>query len=232
MNDQYVWLIWSLAFLIPWVAVYWAAPTYRSVMLKASLITMLFGLTEPIFVPEYWSPPSLFNLAIETGFDIESLIFCFGIGGIGAVAYNVVTRQRLQPIPLTARLSQRHNHHLFAITVPFIVFPVLMLFDWNPIYPAIMAMIAGGIANSWCRPDLALKSFWGSVLFLVYYAIFVLGLESIAPGYIERVWNLDALSGLFLIGIPLEELLFAASFGYYWTGIYEHLTWKNQVRFN
>ncbi|WP_256369456.1 MULTISPECIES: lycopene cyclase domain-containing protein [unclassified Methylophaga] len=78
----------------------------------------------------------------------------------------------------------------------------------------------------------ALKSFWGSVLFLVYYAIFVLGLESIAPGYIERVWNLDALSGLFLIGIPLEELLFAASFGYYWTGIYEHLTWKNQVRFN
>ncbi|MDF1588086.1 MAG: lycopene cyclase domain-containing protein [Gammaproteobacteria bacterium] len=226
MNDQYVWLIWSLAFLIPWLIMYRISPTYRSIMLKASLFTMLFGLTEPLFVPEYWSPPSLFNLALKTGFDIESLIFCFGIGGIGAVAYNVITRQKLQPVPLTARLAKMHNHHLLAITTPFIVFPILMLWNWNPIYPAITAMIAGGIANSLCRPDIALKSVWGSVLFLIYYAIFIFGLEVIAPGYIERVWNLDALNGLFIIGIPIEELLFAASFGYYWTGIYEHLTWK------
>lgn len=229
MNDQYIWLFWSLAFLVPWAAVYLVVSTYREVMLKASLLTMLFGLTEPIFVPDYWSPPSLFNLAIETGFDIESLIFCFGIGGIGAVAYNVLTRQRLQPMPLTARLSKRHNHHLLAITTPFIVFPILMLLDWNPIYPAIIAMMAGGVANSLCRSDLALKSFWGSALFLIYYAIFVFGLEVIAPGYIERVWNLDALSGLFIFSIPIEELLFAASFGYYWTGIYEHLTWKQAI---
>jgi len=46
-----------------------------------SWLTALFGLTEPRFVPEYWNPPSLFDLAQCTGFDIESLIFCFGIGG-------------------------------------------------------------------------------------------------------------------------------------------------------
>jgi hypothetical protein len=49
---------------------------------------MPFGLTEPLFVPRYWDPPSLFNLAATTGFDIESLIFCFAIGGIGAVLYD------------------------------------------------------------------------------------------------------------------------------------------------
>lgn len=230
MNVQYVWLVWSLAFLIPWMIVYIASPAYRSIMLKASLITMLFGFTEPLFVPEYWSPPSLFNLALETGFDVESLIFCFGIGGIGAVAYNVVTRQRLQAISFQARLTKRHKHHTLAVITPFILFPVLMLWNWNPIYPAIMSMIAGGIANSLCRPDLSIKSFWGSVLFLAYYSLYVLGLESLAPGYIERVWNLDALSGLFILRIPIEELLFAASFGYYWTGVYEHLTWKQTQR--
>jgi len=52
-------------------------------MLWASLFTMPFGPTDPLFVPEYWSPPSLFDLARTTGFDIESLIFCFDIGGIG-----------------------------------------------------------------------------------------------------------------------------------------------------
>lgn len=83
--DQYVWLVWSTALLIPWLAAYVAFPRQRKVMLRASLLTMPFGLTEPLFVPAYWSPPSLFDLARTTGFDIESFIFSFGIGGIGAV---------------------------------------------------------------------------------------------------------------------------------------------------
>jgi hypothetical protein len=32
-------------------------------------------LTEPLFVPDYWNPPSLFDLARRSGFDIESVIF-------------------------------------------------------------------------------------------------------------------------------------------------------------
>lgn len=42
---------------------------------------------------------------------------------------------------------------------------------------------------------------------------------------VERVWNLEALSGLRVVGFPLEELLFAIAFGAYWSGVYEHLTW-------
>ncbi len=229
MDEHYVWLIWSLTFLIPWCIVYVLAPNYRDVMLKASLLTMLFGLTEPLFVPEYWHPPSLFNLAISTGFDIESFIFCFGIGGIAAVLYNILTGQALQAMSLKERSNPLHKHHLLAITTPFIIFPLLWVFISNPIYPAILAMISGGIANSLCRPDLAVKSFWGSVLFLIYYAVFISGLELMAPGYIEHVWNLDVLSGLFIAGIPIEELLFAASFGYYWIGLYEHLTWRESI---
>ncbi|PIN93121.1 hypothetical protein COU56_03855, partial [Candidatus Pacearchaeota archaeon CG10_big_fil_rev_8_21_14_0_10_31_9] len=61
-------------------------------MFWVSLLTMPFGLTEPLFVPEYWSPPSLFNLAVKTGFDIESLIFCFAVGGIGTVIYELFFR--------------------------------------------------------------------------------------------------------------------------------------------
>jgi hypothetical protein len=53
----------------------------------------------------------------------------------------------------------------------------------------------------------------GALLFLTYYLLFLLGLESTAPGYIERVWNVQALSGVRVLGIPLEELLFAAAFG-------------------
>jgi hypothetical protein len=127
MDEQYIWLFWATAFLIPWLILYWWFPRYRAVMLKMSLITMLFGLTEPLFVPEYWSPPSLFNLAIKTGFDLESLIFCFGIGGVGAVFYNVVSRRNLYPVSPWERHLAIHRYHLLAISTPFIVFPILAI---------------------------------------------------------------------------------------------------------
>ena len=65
---QFVWFIWSLIILALWAIIYLLRKESRKEMLKMSLITMPFGLTEPLFVPEYWFPPSLFNLAIKTGF--------------------------------------------------------------------------------------------------------------------------------------------------------------------
>jgi len=47
--------------------------------------------------------------------------------------------------------------------------------------------------------------------------------------HVERVWNLEALSGIILLKAPLEELLFAFSFGMYWAGVYEHFTWRRSV---
>lgn len=199
-------------------------------MLWASLFTTPFGLTEPLFVPEYWNPPSLFDLARTTGFDIESLIFCFGIGGIGAVLYNSLTGQRPAPVGDAEKLTPRHRHHYWALAAPFISFPILYLFPWNPIYPSITAMVLGAIATILCRRDLVHKTWVGTLLFLSYYTTFLLGLEGTAPGYIGRVWNMGALSGLHIVGFPIEELLFAAAFGAYWAGVYEHFAWRTLAR--
>lgn len=224
-SDHYIWLIWSSAFLIPWALVYLIFPMHRRAMRWASLFTMPFGLTEPLFVPEYWLPPSLFDLAVNTGFDIESLIFCFGIGGIGAVFCNVVAGRVPHKMPLSEHFKPLHHHHRKALAAPFVAFIPLYFLPWNVIYPSIVAMAIGAVATMLCRPDLIRKSWVGGVLFLVYYAIFLAGLEISAPGYIERVWNLDALSGVSLGFMPLEELLFAVFFGMYWSGVYEHFTW-------
>jgi hypothetical protein len=228
--DQYVWLAWSIALLIPWLAAYVAFPRQRKVMLRTSLFTMPFGLTEPLFVPAYWSPPSLFDFARTTGFDIESFIFSFGIGGVGAVLYNLWIGQDLAPVGGGGRLSQQHKLHSWALAVPFLSFPILYTLPWNPIYAAIVAMALGAAAAIWCRPDLARKTWIGAALFVAYYAVFLIGLELTAPGYIARVWNLEALSGLSIVGLPIEELLFAAAFGAYWSSVYEHFTWRRLVQ--
>lgn len=228
--EKYVWLTWSSAFLIPWIVIFAVAPTHRKAMWWASLFTAPFGLTEPLFVPEYWSPPSLFDLAMTTGFDIESLIFCFGIGGIGAVLYNLLTGKSVQPVSEAEKHLPLHRHHYKALATPFVLFPVLYFFPWNPIYPGIVAMLAGAVANVLCRPDLKNKTWVGGLLFLVYYITFLVGLEWSAPGYIDRVWNLENLSGINVSFMPLEELLFAVAFGMYWSGVYEHFTWRQSVQ--
>lgn len=225
IKDHYVWLAWSIAFLVAWLALFLLFSRHRKVMIWSSVCTMPFGLTEPLFVPRYWDPPSLFDLAQRTGFDIESLLFAFGIGGVGATIYNIILARDLEPIGLWERRAHRHRFHGLALLVPVLTFPALYFLPWNPIYPAIVAMVLGAAATVACRIDLKWRTLIGGMLFAAYYAAFMLLLEWSAPGYIARVWNLTALSGITIAGIPLEELVFGFAFGSYWAGIYEHLTW-------
>ena len=113
--DQYVWLDWAVLFLLPWLLLYAALPDHRRSMRWASVFTAPFGLTEPLFVPEYWSPPSVFDLALRTGFDIESLIFAFGIGGVASVLYNVVAGKTSAAVPQHERQSARHRYRSAAL---------------------------------------------------------------------------------------------------------------------
>jgi hypothetical protein len=222
---QYAWLVWSSAFLVPWTLVYWLAPSRRR-MLRVSAATSVLGLTEPIFVPRYWNPPSLFDLASRTGFDLESLIFCFAIGGLASAAYDALAGREPGPMLHAERDLARHRLHALALATPYVAFPLLYVLPWNPIYPGIAALAIGTASNVLCRPDLGRKTLVGGALFLGLYAAFMALLVVFAPGYIEAVWNLPELSGVLLAGIPLEELAFGFAFGMYWAGLYEHFAWK------
>lgn len=228
---SYVWFIWSLIILVIWGIIYIAKPGYRQVMLKMSLITMPFGLTEPLFVPEYWSPPSLFHLAEITGFDLEIVIFSFAIGGIGAVLYRLVQRRNLTEIPVPERKHARHRLHRYILFVPALVFALLAYFtSLNHIYCGIIAMFIGALATLYCRPDLKGKIWTGGLLFTLLYFIYFGSILPFYPDYVELYWNLEALSQILILGIPLEELLFAFSFGMLWSSVYEHMYWQKLVK--
>jgi hypothetical protein len=226
---HYVWLLWSAAFLGLWSVVFVANPRKRRAMWHTSLVTALFGITEPIFVPRYWNPPSLFELAQRTGFDIESFIFAFAVGGIGMVLYTTLTGRALVPLGAEHRSERRHKFHRLALVGPIVLLVPGFLLPWNPIYPSLLALALGALAAVVCRPDLMKNTLVGGVLFLGLYAVLMLGLRWFAPGYIEAVWNLPALHGGLIYGIPAEELLFGLTFGMYWSGVYEHLTWHGSV---
>lgn len=115
MPYHYAWLVWASAFLLPWIVLYLANPLLRPVMWRASFATAVLGLSEPLFVPAYWNPPSLFELAQRTGFDIESLIFSFALGGVGVVLYNALTRTALARVP-AAEVNHRGDMRPVMLT--------------------------------------------------------------------------------------------------------------------
>jgi len=225
---QYAWLIWSLMLLVIWAVVYFSLRNKESKkeMLTMSLWTSLFGLTESLFVPEYWSPPSLFDLAQKTGFDIESLLFVFGVSGLAVVIYESVFRIRHERISAEEKNQPRHKSHLLALFLfPIILVLFLIFTDLNPIYSTFIALIGSGLFTWYCRPDLKKKMLVSAFIFLGLYFVFFLTFIAMYPGYVEKVWNLAAISGILILGVPLEELMFAIGFGFFWSSVYEHIKW-------
>lgn len=195
-------------------------------MVVVSFWTSLLGLTEPLFVPEYWNPPSLFNLAQKTGFDIESLLFSFGVGGLAVIIYEWIFNTKHIKISSSEKHRSRHKFHLLSlISAPIIFLIFFFLTDMNPIYTMTFSFIGGGLFTWYCRPDLKKKMIVSAFLFLIFYFVFFFSWLLVYPDYAKNVWNLSAISGILIFGIPLEELMFAFGLGFLWSSLYEHIKW-------
>lgn len=131
----------SIFLLLIWLIIYSLRPYIRKEMLTISSFTMAFSLTGPLFIPEYWNPPTLFNLSATIGVDIESLIFSFAIGGIASVFYEAIFGFNHQKTHHT----ERHWFHWLTLMLPPSVFILLhQLTQINPIYSVSIAMFSGG----------------------------------------------------------------------------------------
>ena len=68
-----------------------------------------------------------------------------------------------------------------------------------------------------------------AVLFAVIYFASFAALVVVFPGWVEAASNLEALSGVILRGVPLEEIAFAFAPALLWSGLYEHVAWRRHA---
>ncbi len=226
---SYAYLIMSTALFVAWLVLYTGRSDLRRTMFRVSLVAALLGLTEPLFVPRYWSPYTLFDLARRTGFDLESLLFSFAIGGIVFAGYEVFFCMAPSKSMAGERHGEGHRYHWLAVASPYLLFLIVASFTkLNPIYSSAIALLAGSVTTVYCRRDLWLKMAVSGALFLTLYFTVFLVFNLAFPGYVVAVWNLTAISGVRMAGVPLEELMFAFTFGLYWSSVYEHLMWRRE----
>ena len=121
--------------------------------------------------------------------------------------------------------NRRRLHPLALFSAVIVFIPLYFFTGLNPIYPAAIAMLTGGVGSMLCRPDLSKKILGGGTLFLALYFAFFQLFDLAYPGMVQKIWNLKALSGILVVGVPIEELMYAFTFGVLWSSLYEHVFW-------
>lgn len=222
----------------------------------ASLTCALLGVTEPLFVPEYWNPPSILRVR---RWDLESFLFCFAVGGLSAVVTELqpvkgflvrlyfgvesalrgllslvslatggLLRARVLDQPPVSRLlapEQTRLENMLLLTFFVGMFGATTHFQLNIIYDSAIVCLASAAMIAWRRPDLRWQILGGGITFTVLYAVILVAVDHFYPGFYDH-WNLQALSGKWILGAPAEEYLFAFTLGVLWAPLYE--AWKRE----
>ncbi|MBT3398226.1 hypothetical protein HN997_03715 [archaeon] len=215
---MYMYLVGGLILLAVWAVLYLLRKDLRKEMWITSLILTPFGATEIFFVPHYWNPTTLFGWIPG----IESFLLSFAVGGIAAVLYEFLLDRRLSKMRESKQVAHRHLIYLIVATVAStIIFSFIFRRDY--IYTMIISGFVGAIVIMFLRRDLIKDTIFGGLFFFVFYFLFTLLINVLFPGIFYRVWNLENLMGVFLLDIPLEELLWGLSAGMLIAPIYEYL---------
>ncbi|MFN7921893.1 MAG: lycopene cyclase domain-containing protein [Bryobacteraceae bacterium] len=220
----------------------------------ASLACALLGVTEPLFVPEYWTPPSILKI---WRWDLESFFFCFAVGGISAVftelpvVKDILVRAYFQielmlrgllrlvsratggllhaslideaPVSRIIPPDQTRIENMLLITFFTGMLGATAHFHLNIIYDSAIVCLASAGMLAWRRPNLRWQILGGGITFTVIYAVILVAVKIYDPHFYDH-WNLPALSGIWLLGAPAEEYLFAFTLGILWAPLYE--AWK------
>lgn len=215
---HYAYLIGNLLILFPiWLFLFVYRKDLRKEILIISLIAGIAGpISELWYLKDYWRPE------IFTGWPvgIEDFIFGFCIGGISAVIYEEIFGKHF-----SNRANRKHHWSWFVVPVIAlftIIFNALFfIFKINSIYVSIISFLLIALVIIYFRKDL----FWDSLmsglltglLMFLSYLVFL----TIFPLAIHKWWMLQNISGVLILGIPLEELLWAFSWGLVGGPVYE-----------
>jgi hypothetical protein len=219
LNYHYSYLVGVLIFGAAWVACYILGKKYRAEIRWGTLISAPMALTNILFVPQYWTPPSLFDLDQKIKVGIEDFLWAAAVGGIASVVAEILLEERLSV--LRKRTRKRHFAPFVVVVVIFIALQV-----WHPgktIYNTIIAFAVGALVIAYLRSDLISTMIVGALSFTVlYFALFLIFLF-LYPGFIQRYYNVPNLLGIYVAGVPIEELLFAGTGGAIWSVAYEYV---------
>jgi lycopene cyclase-like protein len=218
-GDHYSYLVGVLIFWVVWVVCSVLGKAYRSEIRWGTVIAAPLALTSLLFVPQYWTPPSLFNLDQRIRVGIEDVLWAAAVGGIASVVGEIFLRDGL-----AATRKSRHKRHYAPFILVVVVFVALHFgLHWKTMNATIVSFAAGALVLAYLRRDLVALMLTSAASFTVLYFALFLCVLLLYPEFVRRYYNLPNLLGKYVLGVPIEELLFAATGGALWSVAYEYV---------
>lgn len=219
--EKFAYLIGDIFFLFPvWLLVYIYRKDLRRQITTTGFVFGLIALiTGPLFMRDYWHPYLLFNLPIG----IEDFLFGFFSAGIASVLY-----EELYGKLFAIRKDRRLNWILITLIGIFLSLFTLIIvsfkFSINSIHITEMLLVAWIVVIIAFRRDLLIDMIMSGIFFGVFYFLVFFAFLSLFPNIVSSLWEVRNMSGMLVAGIPLEELMWAFTFGCVAGPFYEFAT--------
>ena len=215
---EYTYLVGSLITILIWFILYYFRKDLRKEMIVMGSIVMILGLIMEAFVwtKDWWRPVTITGSLIG----VEDLLFGFGIGGVSAVIYEELFKKRLV---FRKKTDHHHTKQLIFLLALSVILGNSSYFGlgYNSAISWVIAIMIPTIIMYILRPDLILDSVvTGSLLaFFGFIEAFVLNL--IEPGFVYNWWLFESLSGIVILELPLEDIIWFFTAGLFVGIIYE-----------
>jgi hypothetical protein len=207
--SDYPYLMFSLIMLLGLGAGAVFIPAQRAAMLVSGLLSAPYAFASVLFVPEYWQPKRV--ACFLTG--PEDLIFSFAGGGLIWLTAICLVRPGTEVSMHPGRVVRRY----LGWTVPFfsLVVALKYVFGFSTMTSVLMSGSAHYAVLLWMRRDLFRFSLLTGVGYCVMYTAFCVFAFAVCPHFLEQ-WNRESLTGLTIVGVPIEESLWALVFSASW----------------
>lgn len=216
MVHQYVFFWGALALTLLWTVSYAWAREHRDVIVVGTALALPLALLEPWFLRDYWAPSSLFRLSERVGLSIESVAFSFALGGLAPLpGLLFVPKPRLSLFEGRALRTVA----LFYATLLATMGALGVFSSLNSIYAVCLSQFVVGVGSAALRPRLLPAVLAAGIGLAVWYFAGFLALDALFPDFIAGTYFPQRLMASALLGVPLEEVLFAASAGMSWCGM-------------
>jgi hypothetical protein len=180
----------------------------RRAMLISGLLAAPWGITAFAYTPSYWQPARLLPLPLS----VEDLLGSFSIGVLAWALTRWPRGNRTEPRIHALDFAKRL---LVGWGLGSVLVLLLIGAGCTAMSACLAAMVVVDAAVLLCRP--ALRGVWlrGTFSFALLYSLSLKLMFVLVPSFILQ-WNDEALVGLRLYGVPVEEIVWAAAFGGGW----------------
>lgn len=177
-----------------------------------AICSLPFAFTERYFYPSYWEPVFLFNLIDVIGFGIEDILFVVGLSAFTSTVYAFCAGVSYHADE-SLNLKQSLLKILLTLLSSFVMAGILLHLNVPMIYGSFLIMILITTIIILLRRDLLIPGFTGGLISAIIYTGLCLCLAVIFPGVFKITWHTERFLNIFIMGIPLEEMLYAFASG-------------------